>query len=102
MGTPGLLALAFVALILSTTTMFTGWYFGAKCFGFLVGAGKQAYFRWFFIATVIFGASVSVDVVFNVISGSYGLMALPTMVSTIILAPRVMVAARDYFSRMQL
>ena len=53
-------------------------------------------------ATVIFGASVSVDVVFNVISGSYGLMALPTMVSTIILAPRVMVAARDYFSRMQL
>lgn len=102
MGTPGLLALAFVALILSTTTMFTGWYFGAKCFGFLVGAEKQAYFRWFFIATVIFGASVSVDVVFNVISGSYGLMALPTMVSTIILAPRVMVAARDYFSRMQL
>lgn len=102
MGTPGLLALAFVALILSTTTMFTGWYFGAKCFGFLVGADKQAYFRWFFIATVIFGASVSVDVVFNVISGSYGLMALPTMVSTIILAPRVMVAARDYVSRMQL
>ena len=102
MGTPGLLALAFVALILSTTTMFTGWYFGAKCFGFLVGADKQVYFRWFFIATVIFGASVSVDVVFNVISGSYGLMALPTMVSTIILAPRVMVAARDYFSRMQL
>ena len=102
MGTPGLLALAFVALILSTTTMFTGWYFGAKCFGFLVGAERQAYFRWFFIATVIFGASVSVDVVFNVISGSYGLMALPTMVSTIILAPRVMVAARDYFSRMQL
>jgi len=102
MGTPGLLALAFVALILSTTTMFTGWYFGAKCFGFLVGADKQAYFRWFFIATVIFGASVSVDVVFNVISGSYGLMALPTMVSTIILAPRVMVAARDYFSRMEL
>ena len=102
MGMPGLLALAFAALILSTTTMFTGWYFGAKCFGFLVGADKQAYFRWFFIATVIFGASVSVDVVFNVISGSYGLMALPTMVSTIILAPRVMVAARDYFSRMQL
>ena len=101
MGTPGLLALAFVALILSTTTMFTGWYFGAKCFGFLAGAQWQPYFRWFFISAVIFGASVSVDVVFNLISGSYGLMALPTMVSTLILAPRVMVAARDYFSRLQ-
>jgi AGCS family alanine or glycine:cation symporter len=26
-------------------------------------------------------------------------MAIPTMVSTLILAPRVMAAARDYFSR---
>jgi AGCS family alanine or glycine:cation symporter len=43
---------------------------------------------------------VSVDVVFNLISGSYGLMALPTMVSTIILAPKVMAAARDYFARL--
>ncbi|MEC8157900.1 MAG: alanine/glycine:cation symporter family protein [Pseudomonadota bacterium] len=100
MGMSGLLALAFVALILSTTTMFTGWYFGAKCFGFLVGAEWQPYFRWFFITAVIFGASVSVDVVFNLISGSYGLMALPTMVSTIILAPKVMAAARDYFARL--
>ena len=47
MGTIGLLALGFVALILSTTTMFTGWYFGAKCFGFLAGAEWQPYFRWF-------------------------------------------------------
>jgi len=99
MGLPGLLALGFVALILSTTTMFTGWYYGAKCFGFLVGAQWQPYFRWFFIAAVIFGASVSIDVVFNLISGSYGLMAIPTMISTLVLAPRVMTAARDYFHR---
>ncbi|MEM9758836.1 MAG: alanine:cation symporter family protein, partial [Pseudomonadota bacterium] len=53
----------------------------------------------FFVATVIFGASVKIDVVFNLISGSYGLMAIPTMVSSILLAPRVMEAARDYFER---
>jgi len=28
-------------------------------------------------------------------------MALPTMVSTIILAPKVMTAARDYFRRLE-
>ncbi len=99
MGPIGLLPLSFVALVLSTTTMFTGWYYGAKCFGFLVGAQWQHHFRWFFIAAVIFGASVSIDVVFNLISGSYGLMAIPTMVSTLILAPKVMAAARDYFRR---
>ena len=100
MGLPGILALSFVALILSTTTMFTGWYYGAKCFGFLVGAQWQPYFRWFFIAAVVFGATVSIDVVFNLISGSYGLMAIPTMISTLLLAPKVMVAARDYFERL--
>lgn len=99
MGRLGLVPLGFVALILSTTTMFTGWYYGAKCFGFLFGAEWQHHFRWFFVAAVVFGASVSIDVVFNLISGSYGLMAIPTMTSTLILAPRVMAAARDYFAR---
>jgi AGCS family alanine or glycine:cation symporter len=52
MGAVGCSPLGFVALILSTTTMFTGWYYGAKCFGFLVGASGQHHFRWFFVATV--------------------------------------------------
>jgi AGCS family alanine or glycine:cation symporter len=99
MGQLGLIPLGFVALVLSTTTMFTGWYYGAKCFGFLFGAHLQHHFRWVFVATVIAGASVSIDVVFNIISGAYGLMAIPTMLSTLLLAPRVMAAARDYFKR---
>ncbi len=99
MGQFGLIPLAFVALVLSSTTMFTGWYYGSKCFAFLVGAEHKHLFRWFFVATVIFGASVKIEVVFNLISGSYGIMAIPTMVSSIVLAPRVMEAARDYFAR---
>ena len=98
MGGLGLVLLAFVALILSTTTMFTGWYYGAKCFGFLVGAQWQPYFRWSFVLAVIFGATVSIDVVFNLISASYGLMAIPTMISSIVLAPKVAAASRDYFA----
>ena len=98
MGNVGLITLGLVALILSTTTMFAGWYFGAKCFGFLVGAKWQPYFRWFFVAAVVFGATVSIDVVFNLISASYGIMAIPTMVSAIILAPRVLRAAERYFA----
>ena len=98
MGNVGLITLGFVALILSTTTMFAGWYFGAKCFGFLVGAKWQPYFRWFFVAAVVFGATVSIDVVFNLISASYGIMAIPTMVSAIVLAPRVLRAAERYFA----
>jgi len=91
--------LGIVVLILSLTTMFTGWYYGSKCFGFLVGAQYQHWFSYFFIATIFFGATVSIDVVFNLIVGAYGLMAIPTMTATLILAPKVMVEARKYFSK---
>jgi AGCS family alanine or glycine:cation symporter len=42
---------------------------------------------------------VSIDVVFNFISGAYGLMAIPTMISTFLLAGKVKSAAADYFQR---
>jgi AGCS family alanine or glycine:cation symporter len=99
MGPMGLVLLSIVTLILSTTTMFSMWYYGAKCFGFLFGAHVQHHYRWFFVGTVVFGATVSIDVVFNLISASYGLMAIPTMVATLWLSSRVMAAARDYFHR---
>jgi AGCS family alanine or glycine:cation symporter len=101
-GEMGFLAtplLTLVVLILSLTTMFAGWYYGSKCFGFLVGAEYQHWFRYFFIATIPFGATVSIDVVFNLIVGAYGLMAIPTMTATILLSPKVMAEARRYFSR---
>jgi AGCS family alanine or glycine:cation symporter len=101
MGTLGVALLGFVALILSMTTMFAGWYFGAKCLGFLAGAHWQPYYRWFFILAVIFGATVSIDVVFNLISASYGLMAIPTMVSSLYLAPKVLAASRSYFASLR-
>jgi AGCS family alanine or glycine:cation symporter len=99
MGMAGVILLFVITLILSSTTMFTMWYYGAKCFGFLFGADIQHHYRWFFVGTVIFGSTVSIDVVFNLISGSYGLMAIPTMVATLMLSGRVMAAARDYFRR---
>ena len=92
LGIPGAVLLGVVTLILSTTTMFTGWYYGAKCFGFLFGAHIQHHFRWFFVIAVVFGATVSIDLVFNIISGCYGLMAIPTMIASLRLAPRVRAA----------
>ena len=99
MGWLGVALLSFVTLILSSTTMFTMWYYGAKCFGFLFGAHVQHHYRWFFVVTVVFGATVSIDVVFNLVSGAYGLMAIPTMTATLLLSGRVKAAAKDYFHR---
>ena len=99
MGLAGMVLLSVQVLILSLTTMFTGWYYGAKCFGFLVGAQYQHWFRYFFLAAILFGATVGIDVVFNLIIGAYGLMAIPTMTATLLLSGKVMQAANEYFSR---
>ena len=39
--------------------------------------------------------------VINVLDTGFALMAWPTMIATLILAPRVMKATRDYFSRLK-
>ena len=46
---------------------------------------------------MIFGAVVSLNVVINIIDGVYALMAIPTMVSTLLLSPQVMKEAKRYF-----
>ena len=99
MGIAGVALLSVQVLILSLTTMFTGWYYGAKCFGFLFGAQYQHWFRYFFLGAILFGATVSIDVVFSLIVGAYGLMAIPTMTATLLLSGKVMHAATDYFSK---
>jgi AGCS family alanine or glycine:cation symporter len=43
---------------------------------------------------------VSLDVVINLLDGAYATMAIPTMISTLLLAPKVKAAAKDYFARL--
>ncbi|MBX2859171.1 MAG: alanine:cation symporter family protein [Cellvibrionaceae bacterium] len=86
-------------LIMSLTTIFTYWYYGAKCLGFLIGAQYQHYYKYFHTAMVLVGALVSINAAFNLLSGMYALMAIPTMVSSILLAPKVMAATREYFAK---
>ena len=39
--------------------------------------------------------------VIGLIDGMYALMAIPTMLSTLVLAPKVRAAATDYFARLK-
>jgi AGCS family alanine or glycine:cation symporter len=47
------------------------------------------------------GAVASLEVVVSLVDGMYAIMAIPTMISTIYLAPKVKAAAKDYFERMK-
>lgn len=88
-------------LIFALSTMFTYSYYGHKCFNYLFGAEKADYYNYFYLVTIAIGAVVSLDVVVSFVDGMYAIMAIPTMISTIYLAPKVKGAAKEYFARVK-
>lgn len=88
-------------LIFALSTMFTYSYYGHKCFNYLFGADKADYYNYFYLVTIAIGAVVSLDVVVSFVDGMYAIMAIPTMISTIYLAPKVKGAAKEYFARIK-
>lgn len=85
--------------IFSITTMFTYSYYGTKCLNFLGGAHRKHYYNYFYICTIFIGSITSIDMVVNLIDGMFAMMAIPTMLGTILLAPKVIEASKDYFMR---
>ncbi|PCJ22539.1 MAG: sodium/alanine symporter [SAR86 cluster bacterium] len=96
----GAYLLLIMAIVLSTTTMLTYWYYGSKCMGFLFGTAREKYYMWAYILLITVGAVVSLDLVINLLDGMYATMAIPTMISSLLLAPKVKKVATDYFSRL--
>lgn len=103
MGLPGFgkYLLMMAVLVFALSTMFTYSYYGHKCFNYLFGADKAKYYNYFYLVTIVGGAVVSLEVVVSFIDGMYAIMAIPTMISTIYLAPKVKAATKDYFERMK-
>ena len=87
--------------IFSISSLFSYSYYGTKCLSFLIGADKKHYYNYFYILSILIGATTSLSMMINLIDGFFTLMAIPTMISTIILAPRVLKEAKSYFARMK-
>lgn len=85
--------------IFSITTMFTYSYYGTKCLNFLGGAHNKHYYNYFYIFSIFLGSITTIDMVINIIDGMFAMMAIPTVTATILLAPKVMEATKDYFMR---
>ncbi len=101
LGSIGKSLLLICVFIFSLTTMFGQSYYGSKCIGYLFGTRWQQKYNLFYVIAVIFGAVVSLNVVINIIDGVYALMAIPTMVSALLLSPQVMKEAKRYFANLR-
>ena len=101
LGTTGLIIIFVCVVCFSTTTIFTYSYYGSKCFGFLAGAQRQHWYRWVYILFIVIAAVVTLETAIGIIDTAFAIMAVPTMVSTLMLAPKVRAAALVYFRNLR-
>ena len=92
--------LILIVIIFSLTTMIGYSYYGSKCTAFLFGNKWKQSYRIFYTLSLILASVITIDIVINFIDGMFALMAIPTMISTLILAPKVMQAAKEYFAKL--
>lgn len=92
--------LILVVFFLSTSTVLTFWYYGSKCAEFLLGKRFEQAYVWFYLCLIVVGAVSSLALVINLIDIMYALMAIPTMISTVLLAPKVTEQAKLYFEKL--
>ncbi len=87
--------------VFSISSLFSYSYYGTKSLSFLAGAKYKNYYNYLFIASIILGATSSLDTMISLIDSAFALMAIPTMLATIILAPKVMKETKKYIQRMR-
>ena len=84
-------------LCLSFSSMLGFSYYVVKCGCFLFGQKARLPMLGFYLLTIVVSAVVKMDVIINFLDIAFGLMAIPTILSSILLAPKVNKAAKEYF-----
>ena len=82
------------------STMFSYNYYGVKSLSFLVGAERAHLYNYFYLPSIVVASVVTASSVIDLIDGTFALMAIPTMTSTLLLSTKVMCAARAYFGKL--
>ncbi len=101
LGPIGTVIIFVCVLCFATTTIFTYSFYGSQCASFVFGTRYRDAYRWVFVGSIVVIALVSIESAVSLIDGSFALMAIPTMLSAIWLAPRVIEAARVYFKTLE-
>ena len=87
--------------VFSISSLFSYSYYGTKCMSFLLGVKRSYWYNYIYILSIILGATTSLSLMINLIDTFFAFMAFPTMITTIILAPKVLAATKDYFGRLK-
>ena len=99
LGIFGKIVIMIAVLTFSLSTMFGYSYYGRKCTSHLFGTKWKSVYNWFYISMIILASTISIDIAINFMDSAFALMVIPTMVSTVLLAPKVLAESRRYFNQ---
>lgn len=94
--------LTLVIIMFSVSTMISYSYYSLKCSRYLFGYKFGSKYVYVYILSLLFAAVWAQDTVINILDTSFALMAIPTLISTLLLSRKVVKATKDYFHRMKL
>jgi AGCS family alanine or glycine:cation symporter len=96
-GLPGGAALVTFGTVFFTATTILGWgYYSERCLEFLVGVKGIKPFRLVWVAVVVIGSVASFDLVWTVADILNGLMAIPNLISLLLLSGTAFQLTRRY------
>ena len=80
----------------SISSLFSYSYYGTKCLSFIIGDKNKKKYNYIYILSIMLGATMSLSMMINLIDTFFALMAVPTMIATLILAPKVLEKLNNY------
>ena len=88
-----------VISMFAVSTMITYSYYSVKCSRYLFGKRHGTHYIYFYLLVIPFACNWTQTMAINIIDTMFALMAIPTLTATILLAPRVVKAMKEYFAR---
>jgi len=89
-----------IAILLFAFSTVLGWsHYGTKACEYLFGEKSTIIYKVFFIIVIFFGATMSLDLAWDLSDTFNGLMAIPNLIGIITLSPIVMKITNNYVKR---
>ena len=99
LGILGKILIMIAVITFSLSTMFGYSYYGRKCTSYIFGTKWKTFYNVFYVFMIIVASTISIDIAINFMDSAFALMVIPTMVGTLLLAPKVLIESEKYFGK---
>lgn len=89
-----------IAIVLFAFSTVLGWsFYGTKAFEFLFGTKSTILYKVVFVLFIVVGATMSLDLAWDIADTLNGLMAIPNLIGVLTLSGTVVAITRNYIKR---